>query len=42
MLKIASYERKKLVEVEPFTFIAILTISFNTFTKMIENRITAL
>jgi hypothetical protein len=26
MLKIASYERKKLVEVEPLTFIAILTI----------------
>jgi len=26
MLKIASYERKKLVEVEPLTFISILTI----------------
>jgi len=39
MLKIASYE--KLVEVE-IRFISILTIWFNTFTKIIENRITAL
>ncbi len=42
MLKTACYQRKTFVEVEPLTFISILTIWFNTFTKIIENRITAL
>jgi hypothetical protein len=42
-LKIASFdERKQLVEVELLTFISILTIRFTTFTKIIENKITAL
>jgi len=34
--------KKKMVEVEPFTFIFILTIWFNTSTKNIEKRNKAL
>ncbi len=42
MLKIASYERKTLPEVEPLTFQKPFSQWLNTFTKITENGITAI